>query len=43
MIGLSELGCIICELVASNSYLDFFLISIDSNYVSPPMRGILVS
>ena len=43
MIGLSWLGCIICELVASNSYLDFSLISIDSNCISLPMREVLVS
>jgi len=43
MIGLSSLGCIICELVISNSYLDFSLISIDSNCISLPIRGILVS
>ena len=30
------------NVVASNSYLDFFLISIDSNCVSLPMRGVLV-
>ena len=42
MIGLSWLGHIICELVVSNSYLDFSLISIDSNYVSLPVKGVSV-
>ena len=43
MISLSWLGCIICELVVSNSYLVFSLNSIDSNWVSMPMREVLVS
>jgi len=43
MIGLSELGHVICRLVKSNLYLDFSLGSIVTDSVSLPMKGVLVS